>query len=153
MEMILLGYEEAMKKLSSESMQGICEQALKRFAEEVKLRAIPYPPEGPWNRPGPYPHRWYQRQFGPRWMNKDGSYGGRNTSERMQKSWVTEMRAWNEAVVGNMASYADYVQGGQQRDFHQEHGWKKVEDIAAEQSDLWTKIFSEELERAIGGAV
>lgn len=151
MEAILNGYDEAMRKLSGETLKAVCEKALKRFAEELKIRAIPYPPEGPWNTPAPYPARWYQRQFGPRWMKADGTYGGRNTSERLQKSWVVETRSWAEVVLGNEASYADYVQGSQQQPYHAAHGWKRVDEIAAEQAGLWTEIFGEEIERALGG--
>jgi len=78
-------------------------------AHEVGDRAAAYPPEGPWNRPKDEPGKtWYQRHFGPRWRRVDGSIGGRNTSEQMQKRWrrrIDELRArvWNDV------SYAPYL--------------------------------------------
>lgn len=147
----LEGLAEALGKLDRATLGNVTASALKKFANEIKLRAVIYPPEGPWCAPGPYPHRWYQRHFGPRWSRKDGTIGGRNTSERMQLGWVVEPRSQVEVVVGNRASYSPYVVGAEQTAVHAAHGWKRVDKIAEEQYPLWTEIFGHEFAQACGG--
>lgn len=151
MEIKLEGLDEAIQKLGKIAGAETAGKALHRFAEELKLRVIPYPPEGPWNTPGPYPSRWYQRHFGPRWTVKSGEVHGRDTSERMQKQWVVEQRGALAYILGNRASYADLVVGENQLPMHAAHGWKKVEDIAMENINLWPEILKEEIEKALGG--
>jgi hypothetical protein len=150
-EVVPEGFDEALAKLGAEKMIQACQASLQRFGEEVKLRALVYPAEGPWCMPGSYPARWYQRGFGPRWARKDGSTGGRDTSERMQQQWAVEQRSPLETLVGNRASYAPYVQGDEQTGFHAAHGWKKLLDVAVENKDLFYSIFEREFKKAIGG--
>jgi len=97
-------------------------------AGEVRDRMAVYPPEGPWNKPGPPGSRWYQRHFGPRWRRRDGSIGGRNTSEKLQKSWLVDISRLPRVVTAEVwtgVSYAPRVQmEGAQAEFHRRRGWK-----------------------------
>ena len=147
----LEGFAEAMRKLDKATFERVCQGALEKFANEIKLLAIPYPPEGPWNKPGPYPAKWYQRHFGSRWARKSGSTGGADTSERMQKQWIAEQRNPFEAVVGNRASYSSYVVGEEQTDVHARHGWKKLSDVGKMNQDKLLRFIAEEIEKAMGG--
>jgi len=149
MEVKLEGLDEAIKKLGKLAGVEVTGVALQRFAQEIKLRAVPYPPEGDWNRPGSYPKRWYQRLFGPRWALAGGGVHGRNTSERMQQQWVVEPRGALSYAIGNRASYADFVVGEQQAGFHAAHGWKKLEEVVKENMDLWPRFLSEEIEKVL----
>lgn len=150
-EIELRGIDKVRRLLDVRHVETASRRAIGKFAREVKLRAVPYPPEGPWNQPGPYPHRWYQRHFGPRWGRKDGSIGGRNTSEVMQKKWYDKTVSPWQAVVGNKASYADWVVGEQQAAVHRQHGWKKLADVARETMPLWERLLAVEVERAMEG--
>ena len=146
----ITGIDEAMQALGLISTVA-GPRALSRFAEEVKLLAIPYPPEGPWNTPGAYPKRWYQRHFGPRWARASSNTpGGVNTSERLQQQWVVNKRGPYTSAVVNRASYAGYVQGDEQTNVHKGHSWKRVDAIANEQQDLWERILREEIQIVMG---
>ncbi len=146
----LEGVDEVVRRL--EKIPEATEAVLQRLAELVKLAAIPYPPEGPWNRPGPYPSHWYQRQFGPRWTVKSGEIHGRDTSQQLQKSWVTGRQGRFEQYVGTRVSYADYVMGERQTGFHQAHGWRRLRDVAYDVvKDNLSEIGREEIERAVEG--
>jgi len=143
------GLKQLERKLGRGNLQRAAAAALRRFSEHVKTRAIPYPPEGSYNRPGPYPHRWYQRHFGPRWARIDGSVGGRNTSERLQQQWLSQSRGRWAAVVRNRASYSGYVMGEEQTHVHAGHGWKRIDEIAQKEAAVWHRIFEQEIRRVI----
>lgn len=143
------GWEDVERLLRRKIAPEVFRRALRRLAEEVKLRAIPYPTEGPWNTPGPYPARWYQRHFGPRWARKGGGYGGRDTSERMLQQWFVAERSATAVEVGNRASYAGYVMGEEQAPFHGAHGWAKLRDIAEDVvGEQAADFLRQEIERA-----
>jgi len=150
------GFDTLEKVLSPSEFRRMAKIVLLKIAKEVKVQAIPYPSEGPWNQPGPYPARWYQRQFGSRWALKGGGTGGNSSSERMQKLWVITQKGPWQVSVGNRASYAPYVMGEEQRSYHEAHGWKKLKEIGAEESRKGPRIMEEELEKSIqehgGGA-
>jgi len=145
------GLEELKKRLDTKKFAAASKVAIGKCAEEVKIIAIPYPPEGAYNRPGPYPHKWYQRHFGPRWARVSGSPGGRDTSEQMQKVWYTQVLSSWQAKVANKAAYAPWVKGDDQADFHKRHGWTKLEDDAKKVADKMTQIYKEEVDKVLGG--
>lgn len=131
-----------------EALEIAIRATIPRVAVEFKPLIAAYPEEGPYNQPGPYPHRWYQRNKGPRWARKDGTIGGRNTSEQLQYSWKQEtgddqIRTWTE--VG----YAPYVVGNQITDYHEAHGWKRIEDIANDYADRALEILLEEIDKVL----
>jgi len=143
--------EESLRRtletLDPSTVLAAADRALEKLGNEVKIASIPYPPEAAWNQPGAYPHRWYQRHFGPRWARVDGSIGGRDTSERMQKQWLVERRRPLEVAVVNKASYACWVVGDEQASFHAERGWRKTSDIAREKLDMYQSLLEQELRR------
>ena len=122
----------------------------------VQSKMAVYPPETEGNRPGPYPKRWYQRQFGSRYAKKGGGApGGQNTSERLQKSWRTDIIKPLEAHVftkspqtGGEVSYVDLVQSEEnQAAVHKEHGWQTDEAVARDVEG------SAALDKVIGAAI
>lgn len=67
-------------------------------------------------------------------------YKLRRSSELLAKRWAqtvigNQQAGFVEAVVGNNASYADFVQGERQADFHAGRGWETV-DAAVEKLDM-----------------
>ena len=146
----LVGFEQL--ELVLGGIKDMCIAAMTKLAQEIKIMATPYPAEGPWNTPGAYPARWYQRHFGSRWARVDGSVGGSDSSQQLQKNWLVEQRG-DQVVVGNSAGYAPYVMGAEQRPYHADHGWRKLNDIAIEViQDRFPGYMADELEKAIAKA-
>lgn len=149
---VVEGLEELKKKLGRESLERVARDVVNRLAEIVKQEMIPYPEEGEYNKPGPYPKRWYQRHFGPRWALKAGGVHGRDTSEQLQKQWrVVPKDSWS-AYVGNRASYAAYVVGMDQAEYHKRHGWRRLDDVTKQVIETRAKeVFAAALAKEIGG--
>jgi len=119
--------------LTSAAVQRAARRAVDQVAQIVQDKMAVYPPEGDYNRPGPYPKRWYQRHWGPRWARADGTVGGRNTSQMLQKHWRNQWIAPLTRKVFNTVTYAPYVQAAEhQTTTHRRHGWQTDEDVANE---------------------
>lgn len=107
-------------------------QILENAAEDVRRGLARYPAPSEANTPRSWQpggnNRWYQRQYGPRWARKDGTVGGRKTSERLGPGWATRVGdTW--ALIGNKASYGPYVQDKDvQASFHAQRGWATIQD-------------------------
>jgi hypothetical protein len=116
-------------------------------AQNIKAYISKYPPATMANAQQPYPGRWYQRGFGPRWSLVGGGVSGRKTSETLNRRWsVKKTQAGFGAIIGNNASYAKYVHSDEdQARFHSLRGWiTDKQAIEHEQDDV-----IEMLERAI----
>jgi len=134
------------------SLETALARVVKRVAHETEIRMAVYPPQGPWNTPGPYPKRWYQRHVGPRWARKDGTVGGKNTSEMLQKNWQTRISGKLTRDVVNETPYAALVQSAdEQASFHREHGWQTDEMVAEDITDnVVDRVLREELVKEFG---
>lgn len=158
-------------------MDRVIERVIPYAAKMVETRMATYiteggamAPEGDYNRPGPYPKRWYQREFGPRWARKGlmekarwvgeaGSVGGRNTSQELQKSWRTRIVKPGEAEVftqspktGSEVSYVEYVHSYEnQAVVHAKHGWHTDKQVAeeVEKSPALDRALEAEIEREL----
>ncbi len=139
-------------------MEAIVERVIPVAAKMVETRMATYPPETDANMPGPYPKRWYQRHFGPRWYSKGGELGGRNTSERLQKSWRTELKSkeaevfTQSPVTGSEVSYVEQVHSYEnQAEVHRRHGWHTDKQIAeeVENSKALDRALEAEIEREL----
>jgi len=136
-------------------MEAVIERVVPLAGKMVQTKMAVYPPETDANRPGPYPKRWYQRHFGPRYARKAGGFGGQNTSERLQKAWRTDIIKPLEAHVftkstqtGGEVSYVEYVQSYEsQTSVHKEHGWQTDQAVAEDVEK------SAALDKAIGAAI
>ena len=148
---ITITVPDKLKKLGELGML-IYQHATPPTIERVAILLLPvvttYPAEGDYNLPGPYPKKWYQRLFGPRWALKGGGVHGRNTSQQLQKSWQQEARK-DELRTWSEVSYAPYVIGLDQAHWHEEHGWRSVESIGEEFSGITQEIFMEEIDKII----
>ena len=86
----------------------------------LKATVSEYPGASVANQPN---HRWYERGYGPRWSRKDGSIGGRKTSEMLNRSWGIARKSWG-AIVGSRASYSPVVHSHkEQARSHRARGW------------------------------
>ena len=123
--------------------------ALKASASHIKGTVNVYPPATLANsetRP-----RWYQRNYGPRWRRKDGTIGGRKTSENLKHKWTTKDRdrglTW---IVGNNVSYGEYVQDrGKQARWHKRNKWKTIQDVAEQEADTVVKFIKAEVDKIL----
>ena len=140
-------------------MGPVIERVVPLAAKMVQSRMAVYPPETDANKPGPYPKKWYQRHFGPRYTKKDGSIGGQDTSERLQKAWRTDLVKPAEAHVftkspqtGGEVSYVEHVQSYEnQTNVHKEHGWQTDRAVAekVEKSPALDKVLGAEITREL----
>jgi len=134
------GLEQAINSLDQPKVKHALSQAVDLVTHQVMIRMAVYPPESAANTPGPYPGRWYQRLFGPRWRTASGSLRGKNTSERLQQSWRQSVISPLSQLVdtlsprtGRPVSYVGLVVGeGTQAEVHRQHGWQTDESVAQE---------------------
>ena len=131
------GLQQALRGLDRASITRVCTTVVDIVAHAAKGRMATYPPETAANQPKPYPGRWYQRLWGPRWRTASGALGGKNTSERLQYSWrQSVISPLSQAVdtlsprTGRPVSYAPEVVGeGTQTDVHRQHGWHTTQSV------------------------
>lgn len=101
--------------------------ALVAIAEEGRDFISPYPPAPPRKK-----NRWYERGYGPRWQRRDGTIGGRKTSETLGRKWRI-IKGRGRVVLENRASYAGWVHRKEkQARIHTETGWKTEVDMEQE---------------------
>lgn len=129
-------------------------RVLIRATLELADRMRVYPPEGAYNRePGTRGRGvWYQRQFGTRWRRKDGTMGGTDNSQRLQKSWKTEIQTRSEFVgsVSTAVTYAPYLFDPEKRvSWAASHGWKTTKEIAEDYTPRFTEIVIEQIRQDI----
>lgn len=121
------------------------------LALQVQSVLAPYPPATIANSSSNPTGRWYERGYGPRWRLRSGAIHGTMTSETLGRKWSVTMRGMT-AVLGNTASYSDYVQSAaKQASFHRAHGWMTdaaaVEQVRA--SGAFRTVLAAQLARAM----
>lgn len=129
-------------------------RVLIRAVLELKDLAAGYPQAGPWNSdPGTRgDHRWYQRGFGTRYKRKDGTTGGKNTSQKLQKSWQVEVQRLNEfsASAFTEVTYAPLLFDPNQKVHWAEgHGWQDLDQIEKDYAPRFEKMVLEEIDNQI----
>lgn len=127
---------------------------LTRAVLELKDLAAAYPTEGLWNNaPGTRGNnRWYQRQFGSRWKRADGSLGGTNNSQRLQKSWQTEIQRADEfsASAFTEVTYAPLLLDDAKRvHWAASHGWQTLDSIEKDYTPRFEKLILDEIDNQI----
>lgn len=158
MEVTIEGLDELKRRLDTKRFAAASKVSIGRVANVVKIATTPYPPAGPWCQPGAYPHKWYQRLWGPAWALKAGGTHSREANRAvvggpMQQSWYAlTLDAWS-AKVANKATYAPWVKGVDQAAAHAAHGWKTLEEDARglAQRGVFTGIYAEEIDKVLGG--
>jgi hypothetical protein len=126
---------------------------LLRGTLELADRARVYPAAGAWNRPPGTrgDNRWYQRQFGPRWLRANGTLNGKNTSQRLQKSWKVAVS--KDSKVGSVftgVTYAPFLLDPDRRvSWARGHGWKTTTEITDEYADRFSEMALQEIDKEI----
>jgi len=137
------------------------------FAEtavNISLQAIyansePYPDETIANSPQNPSGRWYERNYGPRWIRKSGVIGGSPTSQQLQLRWkLTEAQPSTDGVEGTLedtATYSAFVKGtrGVQSRVMAKIGWTSIEDDIAASQDVIDQAFSQAQAQTIAAMV
>jgi hypothetical protein len=125
------GLEPLIRDLSADLSPALT-AVTKAIAAEAQDRIAPYPPATEAKSPSNPAGRWYERGFGPKWRRKDGSVGGRKTSETLGRRWSIKS-APQQATLTNLASYSNVVHGAEeQASFHATRGWRADEGVADE---------------------
>lgn len=129
-------------------------RVLIRAVLELKDLAAGYPVAGPWNSdPGTKGnHRWYQRGVGSRYLRKDGTFGGTNNSQQLQKNWFTEVQRKDDfsASAFTPVTYAPFLLDPDQRvSWAGIHGWQTLDDIERDYTPRFEQLILKEIDEQI----
>jgi len=128
------------------------------YLEAFRNELTPYPPASEANRPNAR-GRWYERGYGPKWTRKDGSVGGRKTSQLLGRSWSVAPTGAG-AHLWSRASYSAVVhrdpasgERPRQASFHGRRGWRHTGQAfaALEAKRTWPRLIVAACKHAIGG--
>jgi hypothetical protein len=135
------------RKLNDIANQEYLVGAMQAGLSHLKSGVAEYPPATDANQP--YQRRWYERNWGGKWMRADGSVGGRKSSEMLGKSWATRVEnRGRRGVLGTKVSYAPFVQDKtRQASFHARRGWKTVQDVLHERGERVVEGIQKAIER------
>jgi hypothetical protein len=143
-------FDEVIKKITDAIISPQARRKLLlRAVVELKDLASAYPVEGRWNKPPGTngDNRWYQRNFGARWKRKNGTLGGRNTSEKLQKNWGVEVKSELVASAFTEVSYAPFLLDPDKRvSWAAVHGWQSTDEIAEDYAPRFEEIALEEVD-------
>lgn len=138
--------DAAVKVLSTDLAAAVKPAAI-AVAAEGQSRIAQYPPAPP--KAG---RTFYERGFGTRWRRKDGSVGGRKTSETLGRKWAIQPQS-NGAVLQNGASYAKYVHSADHQATVHKGRWKtdaKLADALVSDGTV-EKVVSAALKKTLDG--
>ena len=142
------GAKELLRKLARLSRMQPAKKAVAAGTLHLAGVIAVYPMQTIANAPRPR-GKWYERGYGTRWMRRDGSKGGRKTSEMLGRKWsVKTRRGGLQGIVGNSASYAPFVQSAaKQASFHGKRGWLTDEKAKEKARPVIEDLFKREVER------
>lgn len=125
------GLTELRSKLGDANASTLLYPIMTAAALEAQGKLTKYPPSSEANMP--FQRRWYERNWGTKWLTKEGATHGKKTSQMLGKSWTTTVNpasAWR-ATVGTIVTYGPAVQDrDHQASFHKRRGWVTVQDVA-----------------------
>jgi hypothetical protein len=150
-QITIKGLDKLQGKIDDITSLRAIQAGIKAGALHVKGKIAQYPPASDANVAGPYPKRWYQRGYGPRWARKSGGVGGRKTSETLGRKW-TISQSYSEVswAVGNNVSYGPFVQGAkEQAAFHKTRGWKDTDQVAEEERERVVGFVKEHIDKIL----
>jgi hypothetical protein len=130
-----------MRKLTALRNREYVEGTMQASVSIAKNHISVYPASTEANNPAR--NRWYERGYGGRWRRKDGTVGGRRTSETLGRKWATEVTDGGMVGrIGNNASYAPYVHdAAKQARFHGARGWRSADDTIKAVGDKIQRIW------------
>lgn len=150
-EMSIEGLDELFKRLDGIADPNLGQTMLVAGGEHLRGVIAQYPPATAANQPRPG-QTWYERGYGTRWGRKDGSIGGRKSSEALGRGWNVQAESARRVVVANSASYGPLVQSAQhQAPFHAARGWITDEQVIEQEAETVMAFFVNEIDRILGG--
>ena len=145
----LKGLDELVKRLGAIEAGTYRRAILVTGAQMLKSYIAVYPKSTAANSPGGPGSRWYERGYGPKWQRKDGSVNGMQTSEALGRRWAVEVHD-TEAIVGNNASYARFVQSdSEQATVHRRNQWRTDVETIREVGPRIEEMARVEIQRAV----
>ena len=150
--MEIKGMDELIKKLEELGKMSKVHAGMKAAMIHLKGKVNTYPDKTEANVPKHFVGgRWYERSWGSKRFTKKGVKGPK-TSERLDTAWTTSYdKVKFEAVIGNDASYAKYVQGpkGTQAKAMKRIGWKGIDVVSNEETKRVQEYVFDAVMRAI----
>jgi hypothetical protein len=149
------GMNKLIRKLNSLAELKAAKRGLKAGAVHIEGKMRQYPAESGANKSRAFVsggnNRWYERGFGPRWVRKDGTWGGKKTSKVLSKQWTIDERMNGlQWVVGNNVSYAPFVQSYEkQAHFHKERGWITDEQVLKDEGKTVLEFVKKEVDKEL----
>lgn len=145
---------EALKK-APEQIMPYLGRAMTFSTRHIQGQVAEYPPATAANRPGRKNAAgremgYYERGRGWWYPTRTGyKLAGGGTSQMLGRSWdssVVKGRDYVLGIVGNNATYAEFVQGSKQAHFHAERGWKTLDKAVEESAEKIDEFFSAALD-------
>lgn len=144
------GLDALQKKLGEVAAMAYMGEVLMAAGSQLKNYIAKYPPFTDANVPNQ--RRWYQRGWGTKWLRKDGSVNGVQSSETLGRRWTVSPRGPLEVVVGNNASYAPYVQSAEkQAHFHKSRGWRTDQMAIEKTTPAILKLVQQTIDKKLAG--
>jgi len=141
------GIDQVINRITTVEQMRNMQMVFQAIGAHIKGQVNKYPPATEANSPHQFisggNNTWYQRGYGPKWARKDGSVGGRKTSETLGRRWTVRAES-NQVTIGNNVSYGPFVQDKEnQASFHEDRGWKTIQDVAKDEEPI-VKAFVED---------
>ena len=130
------GLDDLLKEFKDLSKLPGIQAAFKAGAMHFQGHLNRFPRSSIANSPDNPTGRWYERNYGPRWKRRDGSTGGRKTSQMLSKSWIIDERSPLDMRIGTNVTYAPYVQSAElQAKIHGQRGWQTDQQVLDRETD------------------
>jgi len=142
------GDKELQNKLRKLANLDFLRPEIHAVSKHVAGKIAKYPNKTSANRPNAQ-GRWYERGWGSRYQRKDGTIGGQQTSEDLGPSWKGKAISNTRGVIGNDASYAQWVQGPDQSDTFERIGWKTTDTVVEDESEFVLKRIQKAVDREL----
>ena len=95
-------------------------------------------------------HSWYDRGQGSKYMYKDGSIKDYANSEDLIQGWISKAVSDTRAIVGNDASYGQWVQDpDKQSRVMKAIGWKTTDTVTKEEEKVVLKMIQKAVDREL----
>ncbi len=153
----LEGFDEVKRILDKLGKGDYLKGIMQAAVSDIKAGVAVYPSSSAANQPKQWTsggnNTWYQRGFGSKWVRKDGSVGGSQTSQTLGRRWTTRVAAGGlRGEVGNAATYGPFVQDRDvQAAFHKARGWITIQDVAEQRADGIVAKVGEAMDKIIAG--
>jgi hypothetical protein len=150
----IIGDEALKRKLRKLKDFRILLPAMKAGRFHIKGKVSKYPRSTAANTKGTQAgDHWYQRGWGSKWVRKDGTVGGNQSSEDHAQSWFT--KSSNRGLtqkIGSDTTYGPYLQDpSKQTKVHNRIGWKTTDEIVDAEEQTVLNLFKKQVDKVLIG--